>query len=846
MKTLKYMIYCVMAAIVSLSATSCVEEQYAPGEPEKEGCYGVYFPDGQEGVGANYLDPEAPTTLTFKAARLNKEGAIVVPVVIEASEAGIFFFSEIEFEDGQEETEFMVDFPNAELGKTYSCTLIIEDPQYVQTYGQNPYTLAFSVSRIKWNKVTGPNGETMGKWRDDILTGIFNGSAFQALNHERDVEVYEQDGKKGYYRLDNLYSKEYVEAMCVPALAASAGYSSSSLFIDATDPDNVFIADQKLGLNFGSNFGEVAVMSDTEANLDAYGLAAASSNLFGTLKNGVIEFPADGLLITPDLYYANRSGKTRLILPGAKAVDYSLAVNAGAAVDGNLPVTFSAGVDLVKVKYALFEGKYDDGQIYSASMNIVNGKVADVKELNLAENTSVTLSGLATGIYTVVAVGYDAEGNNHSYVAVSFGYVAAGEEKPVVITAGLIVSDKYAPEGNTSENSVEYYVYGEDIEEARLALYETFDLEEYTEEELLAEILGTEETKLNVNQLKQLNGNGFSGVYKNLSPGTDYTFVVYANNGYEYKIVTASALTAGDPKPIYMNFSAADLVEDMLPATSEGYFGTYNYYAVDAYGTLGRREYLGKVTIADSATPDVGPDEDGLMDEFVDVSGLFAAEAEVLGFDNLQTWDYYNGVIYNVDTKFGQVTHPNGNKYYARTILYGAVTGGYTYSLGANVAFMGGYVAEGHIAFVSSGIYEAQGFTPEILMLGLFGDDTYGNNSFAGPVGGYSNLLLVDPKYDDYGLAPAPEKTSAKMMELNNLQIAVNNAPMDYVQTEKGRIRSIIDDMRNNPLKYAKKYAYEEVPMTKEAESVAFEVTPASDAAVVPANGSFMNLVKKF
>ena len=56
--------------------------------------------------------------MTFTVRRQKSEGAIVVPVAVTSSEEGIFVPSQIEFADGQEETTFSIQFPQAEIGTT--------------------------------------------------------------------------------------------------------------------------------------------------------------------------------------------------------------------------------------------------------------------------------------------------------------------------------------------------------------------------------------------------------------------------------------------------------------------------------------------------------------------------------------------------------------------------------------------------------------------------------------------------------------------------------------------------------------------------------------------------------
>lgn len=825
MKTLNNIIYCALAALLSLAATSCVEETYTPGEPELEGCYGVYFPTGQENAGTNNLDPDAAKSLTFTASRLNKEGTIEVPVVVEASEDGIFEISKISFEDGQETTEFTVTFDNAQLGTPYSCRLTIEDPQYAQVYGQNAFTLDFSVSIIKWNKVTGENGEQTGKWRDDILTGPFNASAFKAMYLETDVEIYEQDGNDGYYRIDNIYTQDYVESMYIEQLTSACTYTKVSIFIDATDPEKVWIPEQNIGVNVGPYGGEMYVVSDVAETMEKN-----PANLYGTLKNGVIEFPAQGLLtgVSAGLYYGNTSGKTRLILPGYKAFDYSIAVSPGTGTDGVLPVTFSVGTDIKKVEYAVFEGRYDDGQIYSAATNIAGGKVEGVKELDLT-TPSVELSGMETGFYTVVAVAYDEAGTNQNYAATSFGYVAAGEEKPVNISAGLIVSDKYAPEGNTSENSMEYYIYGEEVEAAYMNLYKTSALAGASGNQIAYDLL-MNGTELSSRQLNLLNNSGLSGIFEGLNAGTEYTLVIYATNGYEETLYTAEAATEGVANPLYNDYSGADLSKKL---TKEQLLGTWNFYAIAGEET--QRVPVGPVTIKEAE--DVTT-ESGMTYDMVTLSGMFAGAGEQLGFNDDIEFQYYDGFIFTYSKDFGTFTM-QGQEFSAE-VSFGMSDGKY-YSL--PMLFVGGLVEDMDvIPFVNSGAYENQGLTATAVSMAL---DVYQGDSYVTTLLELSDMLLAAP--DKYPLPDEEQEETAASLKASgkahNVAREFASGKMNYVETTEGRIMSIIDRIQNTS---SASYSSKEVPMRRDIRSVAFEAAPASNVAVSAADGSIVSAAKRF
>jgi hypothetical protein len=70
-------------------------------------------------------------------------------------------------------------------------------------------------------------------------------------------------------------------------------------------------------------------------------------------------------------------------------------------------VAFQKGTDVAAVKYAVYQGRLDDGQVFSYADNIINGTETNAKTLGKDE-TVVAVSGLATGFYTLVAVAFDA------------------------------------------------------------------------------------------------------------------------------------------------------------------------------------------------------------------------------------------------------------------------------------------------------------------------------------------------------------------------------------------------------------------------------------------------------
>lgn len=75
--------------------------------------------------------------------------------------------------------------------------------------------------------------------------------------------------------------------------------------------------------------GEWYIASQTPENF----AMDESAGQYGTLNNGVITFPAQGIVLEPSegeyagkFFYANANGLQRIMLPGARVYDYSVAL----------------------------------------------------------------------------------------------------------------------------------------------------------------------------------------------------------------------------------------------------------------------------------------------------------------------------------------------------------------------------------------------------------------------------------------------------------------------------------------------------------------------------------------
>lgn len=760
-------------AAFSFLAVSCqVEEQvYVPGEPELEGCYGVYFPT-QEAAGAHTMDPSETPAVEFVVKRLTEDGDITVPVEVTVSEEGIFNVPELKFVDGQTEANLLVTFPNAAAGTEYSLTLEITDPEYALVYGANPTFINYSVTIERY--------DLMGTatYREDILTALFS-----VPNQEWQCEVYTKETTPGVYYLKNLYT-----SLC--PFNEPGDYVEEDVYftVNASDPAKVYVPAQPLGWNWGYGMAWAASLCQ-EAGFNV------SDGAYGSLVNGVITFPVQGLLFAMEDYqdmgffYANKNGLARIILPGAILTDYTIALEAGYASQGTQPVAFTFGADVQTIKYAAFEGPLSKGDLEAKVAEIAEDENAQVVAKPAADaegNVPAAVVGFSfetTGEYTIVAVGYDSEGTAQSSTSLVISYVAANDEVPVIVTAGLGAADKYVPQGFSPETAIEYYVYGQDLVDVKIGMFTAADFIS-NQQGCVSALMSVASEPAEV--LEKINTDVFVDVMGGLTPGTEYYLLVWASNGYEQKIVASAPwTTAGDPLPVYAPYSIADINGELLPATSEGYFGTYNYYATDFFGENPLRSYMGQITIADSPYEDLPADESGLVTEYVKLSGMFQAEAEYYGFDDTMDFEYYGGVLYQLPNYFPQSA--NGGYYPA--VMYLTADEG-LYGHGNSYTMLGGFVKEGYIAFVdATGSYGFNGW-----FLRAFSDEACA--SAVGNMACYQDVLLVDPAVDDNGLAPAAARMSKQ--DLQNLSFNIETE-INYVETERGRIHSAID--RANAIK---------------------------------------------
>ena len=774
-----------MTALLSLVLASCSqEEMHAPGELDAEGCYGVYFPT-QNGVGDLQIEPDDPTTLTFIVRRSNSRDEIRVPVKIK-SNYPIFTVDEIVFKDGESTAPVVVHFPSAKIATTYECTLILEGDEYVSKYSTNPSHLNFSVTRVKWNDVVGPNGEVYGKWRDGIFPEWF---AVTYPNLERNIILQERDDMPGYYRTFDVYSLDYLGEMFASNMS-NICVSQHYTYIDATNPEKVWIPTFQTGAIFSPSYGMTSIGSYVVENSNDFDASIAS--VYGTLKEGIIEFPYGSLqmkLETMGWYPTNSAGLHRIILPGYQAKDYTMSVEPGVSDQyGNLAVDVTLGKDITNVKLAVFDGSLTESAATQKAELIASGAsqeaVGDM--MSVSRTTKVDYSFDQTGVYTVVAAGFDVAGNHKVTEFASFGYLKAGDDaNKVILSAGLICSDKYAAEGFTSKNSLEIYITGKNIERLHAGLYskEKWDADKET---IKKQITGSQ---MNKASLDQINGSGLFLKQGYLVPGSEYVLVIKAYNGYRDEFFVSSARTAGEWDPRLAEYDLSDVDMNLIPLNMDGYYGKYHYYAME--GNMYSRAYIGDVTISNSFPAGYTPSIEGY--QFVNIKGLFP-KARTFGLeDDSYSFVYYDNLLYNYEQAF-ESFYSDGTLYYPGAYMYS--TNGSAF--GGSMGLMGAFVQNGYLAIMDSGMYAQYGEEMDGIAVLAYQDPQ--KKTYAGLIDLVTSMLLVredldpNPIYDER--AEESEGDSVVKNSLSNLDQLIRRGPKNCVESFEGFLLSSFEQAR--------------------------------------------------
>lgn len=540
-----------VAALLCTTLVACEEkfDDYTPADPVS-GVQAYFSNESATDVTVTKADSQVEVTLM----RGDALTAASVPITasIDAAYASLFNVPATAiFETGKTSTSVVITFDGAQLtdGAKYQITLKVGDD--VSTpYGKNQTTLNISVPEpyVLLGK---------GLYREDLMTGIF-----EVDNIEYEVEVYENLNTPGYLYVKNVYTSLY-------------GYNDPGdyvtedkyLVINVEDPSDVFLPQQELGLDWG------------------YGAVKVATVAGGTLENNIITFPAKAFYLAMADYngggwsfYGNPNGLFRLCLPGAVLTDFSLGlsysgIRAGADNSTRPVVDAVFGADVAEIQYAVVPGNVQyDGEAVAAAIagmadeSIVSATVAAVDQNEEDEVLSVELvaaEAVEAGIYTMVAVPFDAEGNAQTAdaAAVAFYVNSINTDVPEVDFKAAVMSANelfamFGEEGGFSDSdSMAWFATGSNI-----STWKQLTAGAAAVQGLLDKGVTLEQIALANGSdwdLNYINNDGYDyNYYEGLAPETSYMVIHYVEDLYGNTKTVGSIYTTAPAEKVEVNKSA--------------------------------------------------------------------------------------------------------------------------------------------------------------------------------------------------------------------------------------------------------------------------------------------------
>lgn len=315
--------------LIGFAMTSCDDQEeakYTPAAPE-ESPEAYFSPLSETSAEIN----DETTQIVIPVYRATKEGASTVQVICTVNDATPFTIpTTVTFADQADEADFVigVDVMKLMSGVDYDFKLTIGDG--VDT----PYclkTLSYLVTYSTWEDVVGPNGETMGTWIDDLISGLYN--LTPTANPSWPVQIQQSPSVKGLYRVVNPYKNFQLNGMY------DRNYDTDHyLYFNASNPNGVFMCTKTgavleadgsypiftSGINIGGDgWFEIVGYYNYGASI---GKESAAQAYLGKLTNGVMTFPKQGLVVAETewnggaaagaFYVGNKNEKWRLIFPG--------------------------------------------------------------------------------------------------------------------------------------------------------------------------------------------------------------------------------------------------------------------------------------------------------------------------------------------------------------------------------------------------------------------------------------------------------------------------------------------------------------------------------------------------
>ena len=416
-----------LLAVLALALGSCTEEfEYTGTTIEGEQVYFSNTLPATIDLDRNAGEVRIPVN------RIQRSGQLTVNLTVTTSEnCAVNVPSSVTFADGDSVAYLSISYDPStiELGHYDNVTLAIADSAYTTPYGAASYT--FQVGLSEW--------QTMGTglYRD-VLFAKFYG--LEGLTYN--VEIPQSVITPGIYRVVSPYGPgtDFYTQYIATGMLGWAGGSNTSVTINATDPDFVYVTGEFYpGTDDGMGSQGYGVMhlfsivdEEVKAGNTVDNLKRSNPELFGTLADGMITLPKMSVYVNFDNSYESLgyvdTQNWGIALPGSSFTDYSSSFTyTGRFTDiagqnyaeGNVTL----GEDVANAKYVVAM----QGDDVDAIIDAINDGSLEADAITESGEVSIPIS--ETGDYVLIIVTYDGEGNQRGSSATPFTFTIGGGEE---------------------------------------------------------------------------------------------------------------------------------------------------------------------------------------------------------------------------------------------------------------------------------------------------------------------------------------------------------------------------------------------------------------------------------
>ena len=469
MKTYKSITMALTALFAVIGLASCSSDDYQMvGKPDNAQ---VYF---SSDMATEFNINEGQNSVDVEVRRVKTEGALTVNIE-SSDEAGLFTIpSSVSFADGENVAKLTISFDFASLknNTVYPVSLRLKDETTI--YGSDSTTVKIMFSPwTEWEPLGWkyPEGiTTYEQWDAAFAEYAAGGYADTKIicNGTLPIYTYSSLGFGSYYQ--PVHYRESLDDSSKAQLLLRGWYNECDLVVNWDRNTNIFTCDKTWTGDTHPTYGPISVMDSYRYWKDVAGqdvtydyFPQGYDTTKGQITVNMAYFVADGCI---------GYGPEVIQLPGYVIGDYTITITdvASYANDNQYGQVFmlALGEDIAKVKYAVLDGTLQEKDANVAAQGIVSGSLASTET---AEGGHKAVSLPREGKYTLVAVGFDSEGNSTGYYYLQFTCKAAAAVTWKAINTGDYYYALFfgTAEENQVDEGVTLYVANEDPTKFKIA-----------------------------------------------------------------------------------------------------------------------------------------------------------------------------------------------------------------------------------------------------------------------------------------------------------------------------------------------------------------------------------------